>query len=701
MEKQMFITMNKEKRKVTWLPFGYEGENNDSYKVNNQYFTKNGQPYLPIMGEFHFSRWKKEEWKQSLQKMKAGGIHIVATYVFWIHHEEKQGEWDFTNSRSLKEFLQVCKELNYPVWLRIGPWCHGECRNGGFPDWVVNQTEVELRTDNATYLKWIRAFFHKIGQEAKGMLWKDGGPILGIQIENEYGHCGGPSDENEGKKHLCTLKRIAKEEGIEAPFYTATGWGGGYVVDNEMLPVFGGYVDAPWANHTKESSASENFLFMPFRNDESIGSDHNSSKAQGYTFDINNNPYLTAELGGGLQVTAHRRCVPFPEDIEAQTVCMLGSGANLMGYYMYHGGVNPDGKYSTLQESKETGYPNDLPVKSYDFQTCIKESGEIGESYKRLKKWHLMIDALGKYLAKAEEYYPDRKPISPEDMETPRVCVRYDKDSGAGFLFYNNHQRLRHMTDKKVEVAIKGEYINETISLTLLSDDIGMIPFHLPLNNGRCILRKTNAQPITNIGKRYFFFTDEVPFYELEGEKDSVDIVTLTKEEANNCWKLQNKLLICKETLIEVGNEVHMLTTKETNKVFYYEEMGEKQEKILSTSITNPIVTAKLVKEGKKWAEYDIQIDNLYTENINECYLKIDFIGDNARLYVDDYLLTDWFTTGNQWNVALKRYGYPKKVRLVIEETKDNVYYDIKVEKGKRLNKVSGVVEKEIAVFDR
>lgn len=64
---------------------------------------------------------------------------------------------------------------------------------------------------------------------------------------------------------------------------------------------------------------------------------------------------------------------------------MLGGGANLLGYYMYHGGINPEGKETNLQESRVTGYNNDLPVKSYDFQTCIRESGEVNESYGRLR----------------------------------------------------------------------------------------------------------------------------------------------------------------------------------------------------------------------------------------------------------------------------------------------------------------------------
>ncbi len=111
----------------------------------------------------------------------------------------------------------------------------------------------------------------------------------------------------------------------------------------------------------------------------------------GFTFDAAEFPYLTAELGGGLQVTANRRTYPYPEDIEAQNDLHVGSrGKYQIGYYMYHGGVNPDGKYSTLQESKATGYANDLPVKSYDFQTCLRENGLPSESYYRLRKHHAL-----------------------------------------------------------------------------------------------------------------------------------------------------------------------------------------------------------------------------------------------------------------------------------------------------------------------
>ena len=110
------------------------------------------------------------------------------------------------------------------------------------------------------------------------------------------------------------------------------------------------------------------------------GADWGRRACPDYNFDVTAYPFLTAELGGGLQVTHHRRTYPSAADIEALTLCRLGAGANLIGYYMYHGGVNPRGRYSTLQETRATGYPNDLPVKSYDFCAPLRESGEASAS---------------------------------------------------------------------------------------------------------------------------------------------------------------------------------------------------------------------------------------------------------------------------------------------------------------------------------
>ena len=85
------------------------------YSYNSEYLTCNARPILPIMGEFHFSRYPEGEWKTALKKMQQGGVDIVATYVFWIHHEEAEGEWDFSGRRNLKAFLSCCQETGMKV----------------------------------------------------------------------------------------------------------------------------------------------------------------------------------------------------------------------------------------------------------------------------------------------------------------------------------------------------------------------------------------------------------------------------------------------------------------------------------------------------------------------------------------------------------------------------------------------------------
>lgn len=657
------------------------------YSYNSEYLTCNARPILPIMGEFHFSRYPEGEWKTAIKNMQQGGVDIVATYVFWIHHEEAEGEWDFSGRRNRKAFLSCCQEAGMKVWLRIGPWAHGECRNGGFPDWLVEKEKrgkLSLRTDDPQYLKYVDLFFTKIAEQADGYMHKDDGPVIGIQIENEYGHAGGPSDREEGMAHMRTLRAMAEKKGLTAPYFSATGWGGAYVPEN-FLPVLGGYVDAPWANHTHELAASENFLFQPFHDDANIASDFAEGQS-GFTFDTSKFPYLTAELGGGLQVTARRRTYPYPEDIEAQTICMLGAGANLIGYYMYHGGVNPDGQYTTLQESKATGYANDLPVKSYDFQTCLRENGLPSESYYRLRKHHIFIKNTEELLAPAKVYLPDNipEPMGAEDMETLRAAFRYNKTADCGFLFINNHQRKRKMTEKQItpEAPLKfavpsGEGEKKQIifdRLCVRTDAILVLPYNLPvvIQGEELRLCRTNASFLGCFGEIYYFYTEEDPenvYFEWSDGKDHAGAVKiLTTHDAEHFLYTGDedggKVSLLPDLKFTEAGEVQMKDT------------GQAAESIQNVyGRTEPEVYELTLKYGKRPAD-------TLTEDV---WLELDFGGDCARLYQDGKLLDDWFSNGELWRVALKRYGYPTKLTLELDPFKPDVYYDLPPKKENRL----------------
>ena len=620
-----------------------------------------------------------------------------------------------------------------------------ECRNGGFPDWLIDMErrgELRLRENNDKYLALVDGFYTKIGEQAAGFMYKDGGPVIGIQIENEYGHCGGPSDRAEGMAHMCMLKKMAQEKGLITPYYSATGWGGAYVPEG-FLAMLGGYVDAPWAEHTHELDASENFLFKPFCDDANIGSDFSDGESA-FTFDVNMVPYLTAELGGGLQVTAHRRTYPYAKDIEAQTVCMLGAGANLIGYYMYHGGVNPDGKYSTLQESKATGYNNDLPVKSYDFQTCLRENGLPSESFYKLRKYHTFIKSVEDILAPAKVYLPSNvsEPKSAEDMETLRACLRYNEELDCGFLFINNHQRKRHMTqkwitshkplefsirkyvnqaygfnDKAGETADKNkqntddEYLKVTFkNIYVASDAVLVIPYNLPIKiDGEDIrLRYTNASYLGCFGGVYYFYSDEnekdVYFEWSDNADHSGAVRLLTTHDAEH-------LLVGKDGKISMLPD---LAFEKAGTVDFV-EMNVKPEK---DTFRLPVDGSTLSKECEHRKacgcvrEYELSLkydavckscgnaasdcgkestpDDKSNERsdgiLSDIFLELDFGGDKAELYADGRLIDDWFSNGEVWRVALRRYGFPKKLVLKVYPFDDKVYYDLEPKKGCRFN---------------
>ena len=187
----------------------------ETYSFDNISLLRNGERWFPIMGELHFSRYPKNLWYESLLKMKEGGVDIASTYVFWIHHEEIEKEYDFTGQRDLRSFVSTCKDVGIKLFLRIGPWSHGEARNGGFPDWLLKKG-IPLRSNDRQYFAVVRDWYQKIYEKVEGFFYSEenkDNPIIGIQIENEFGHVGGLYDDS-GETHMQTLTQMAKEIGL-------------------------------------------------------------------------------------------------------------------------------------------------------------------------------------------------------------------------------------------------------------------------------------------------------------------------------------------------------------------------------------------------------------------------------------------------------------------------------------------------------
>ena len=143
---------------------------------------------------------------------------MISTYVFWIHQEEEQGKFDWSGQKSLSDFLKLCKDVGLLAIVRMGPWDHGEVRNGGFPDWVLHDgtrtMREEQRMTDPSFLSLVEPFFQETAARMKGLLWKDGGPVIGVQMDNE----------SSGLPYLFALKKMAQKDGVDVPLYTMTGW---------------------------------------------------------------------------------------------------------------------------------------------------------------------------------------------------------------------------------------------------------------------------------------------------------------------------------------------------------------------------------------------------------------------------------------------------------------------------------------------
>ncbi len=661
-----------------------------------------GKRVFPMMGEMHFSRYPHKYWEEELLKMKAGGIDIVSLYVIWIHHEEIQGEYDFSGDRDLHLFLETVKKCGLYSILRIGPWAHGEARNGGFPDWLLEDAKkngYETRTDAPRYLEHVRRFYEKTYEQSKGFFIKEGGPVIGIQIENEYGHCGGKNGE-EGEQHMKTLLAMAKEIGFEAPIYTATGWGG--AVTGGMLPVMGGYCEAPWDQRTTEIEPSGNYIFTRERNDHNIGSDH--GLGVGITFDMDKFPYLTAELGGGLQVTRHRRPVATGTDTAAMTMTKLGSGANLLGYYMYHGGTNPKGKLTTLQETRETGYPNDLPECSYDFNAPLREYGQMEDTYRHVRLLSTFIHDFGDDLTDMAYTEQPGNPLKPDNFTDLRTAVRYKKVAGAdgtpvsrGYLFVNNYQRRYEMAaHKDVTLTAFGDDKKEILATyparNVEDGNYFFYPFAMPVGDKAlltidatpvCILRGAGAE-----GKdAYVFYTDSdrQATADIKGDLDGNSIITLTAEEALHAVKVniggREHLIISEgEAVADAQGHVGLYyevdqqeKAKEVQFRIYpdidYVPLGFEKKKDAGDSKDFLSGDAFALYQGKNrianalTAEFSKKSETLYElrlpgslDGVSEIFAHISYEGNTAKLIKDGEVVDDNFFTGQTFEIGLKRF---------------------------------------------
>lgn len=693
----------------------------DTLTFDNQSLLLNGKPWTPVMGEFHYTRYPAAEWREELLKMKAGGISILATYVFWIHHEEIENEWDWSERRNLREFVRIAGDVGLKVIVRCGPWCHGEVRNGGLPEWLLTKGG-KLRTEDPLFMGRVGLLYGQIAQQLDGLLWKNGGPVVGIQLDNEYG---GPAE------YLLALKRLAQQSGLDVPIYTRTGWPAltTPMPFGEIVPLYGAYAEGFWDRELTvmpDKKYWSAFRFSKLRIDDNIASEQLGHRDVKDAADVALYPYLTCELGGGMMNSYHRRILIQPGDVESTMLVKLGSGSTLPGYYMYHGGTNPEGKRTTLMEAQNTATTNwnDLPVKNYDFQGPLGEFGQIRPQYHLLRRVHLFLQDFGAGLATMPAAMPDVRPEKAEDAETLRWAVR--SDGSGGFVFVNNYERLRPMPEKcavQFSIATPGRtWIFPEAGVTIPAESRLIWPFNFDLGHG-VRLDYATAQPVCTVEAAsnettYFFAeTTGVPAqfavageaqprrikpsrkvaFQLKGSDGyGVKVVLLSEADSLALWKMnwqgRDRVFLTDAGLSIDGAAARLTSLRAADlSLGVYPALERTTARSRESGIFT-VYTPKTPPVAKPTAKYSLvrqagpareiplgqasepvaasPSDQDFAQaavwrielpaNLDystDPILRIRYAGDVARIQLNGRFLTDDFYNGNVWEIGLRRYA--------------------------------------------
>ena len=592
-----------------------------------------GKCVVPAMGEVHYSRIPADEWEAEVRKMKEGGVTIIATYVFWNHIEEQEGIFRWDGQRNLRRFIEICQQEGLPVVLRLGPFCHGEVRNGGIPDWVFTKV-CKTRDENPVFLSFVERLYRQIFTQLQGLQWKDGGPVMAAQFDNEYSGKG---------EYLMALKQIATKIGFDLPFYTRTGWPelATPVPFGEMLPLYGDYADGFWERSIEETAGNyyKAFNFKAFRSSTAIATEQLGEQKERLNKGDEQYPYFTCELGGGMMTAYHRRPYIYPEDAYSMAVVKLGSGSNLLGYYMYHGGTNPEGLtyLNETQRTVATNY-NDLPVKTYDFQAPLNEFGQKNPQYYLLRKLHLFMQDWGDVLAPMEASFPCSQDIAKGDDGFLRWSYR-EKD-GRGFVFINNYERLQNLSAKKnVQLEACGVKLPQ---LTIPAGCICIFPVNI---DG---IKYATAQLVAKRdGKIYLEQIKGIPTTLAIGNK-----------------VLKN--VKAKGPDVPVYQNYYLLTSEQAGRLFLEEEAH--LEIAIKAPIINKLkeagalrtITIGVNKAAEEPVDEDFEQAAVYTIDLPEVsgegrLLNIEYRGDVARLYANGQLIDDNFYNGRPFQYALWR----------------------------------------------
>lgn len=393
-----------------------------TFEIKDGNFMKDGKSCYIIGGEIHYARVPKEYWRHRIQMAKAMGVNTISTYVFWNIHEPEPEVWDFKGDKDIAEFIRIAGEEGMMVLLRPGPYVCAEWDYGALPWWLQTIEGMKIRQDNEPYLTRVRAYLEALYGQVKDLLISNGGPIVMVQCENEFGsfylQCPEIPEECH-RGYMSKLKQMMTDIGYDVPFYTADG----------AKKIDGGKVNGVLTCVDGERS--------PEKVKEAIDQYHPGG------------PYFISEFyPGWLSHWAEK----FPE-VDAEMITSYVKEYMKQGihfnFFMIHGGTNFGFTSGANYTSRKDFQPD---MTSYDYDAPISEAGW------RTPKYDMLREAIGEHLQVTLPEPPERIKVIEIDnirLESQVDVISHLKESkpvlseqpldfetlgqGNGYVLYSRH----------------------------------------------------------------------------------------------------------------------------------------------------------------------------------------------------------------------------------------------------------------------
>ena len=382
-----------------------------TFAVANGQFQLDGHPYQILSGEMHYPRVPRAYWRDRFRKARAMGLNTITTYVFWNLHEPRPGVFDFSGQNDVAEYIREAQQEGLNVILRPGPYVCAEWDLGGYPSWLLKDRNITLRSEDPKFIAAMNTWFARLAKEVSPLLIQNGGPIIAIQVENEYGSFG------DNHAYMETVKSALLESGIAAPntlLYTADG---AEQVPNGSLP------ELPAVINFGTGDAKQAFAALK------------KLSPQG--------PYMSGEYWAGWfdhWGEHHHTTDPASNAVEYEWMLRQGYSVSM---YMFHGGTS----FGFMNGANSNGSNYEPDTTSYDYDAPLNESGQPTAKFSAFR------DAIARVTGKTPPPIPPSTPATtypisrrfesaslwqnlPTPVESAKLLTMEDLDQSYGYILY-------------------------------------------------------------------------------------------------------------------------------------------------------------------------------------------------------------------------------------------------------------------------